>query len=401
MVNEDGGRTDAERGGHLDLARTREVFDSSTDFTIGLEEEFAIVDPRDARAAAPLRRPLLGMPDRRSPRRVRGWRADRVRDRDPLRARPRPSPRRWSASESAGPGCSGSPMDLGLALAATGTHPWASYLDQQIIDTPHYARLREELRLGGTAKQHLEPSRPRRRARGRSGDRRVRPPARPAPDPARGVGQLALPGRPATPASTRCAPRSSPGPSRAAGCTSRSGPGTPTRTSWSSWSVRARSSRRLSCGGAFAPTTPSAPSSCASATRRPGARSRSGSPPLIVACIAQSALDYDEGRLRASRCASARSRRTSGGRSAHGMDGKLIDFDRGEEVPAPAAVERIVEWTAAGPERRSAWSSRSPRRTAPSAPRRRSPRAPRSSEIYRGAVEETRRTYAPRASVNR
>ena len=34
---------------------------------------------------------------------------------------------------------------MGLALGATGTHPWASYLDQRIIDTPHYNRLREEL----------------------------------------------------------------------------------------------------------------------------------------------------------------------------------------------------------------------------------------------------------------
>ncbi len=34
---------------------------------------------------------------------------------------------------------------MGLALGATGTHPWASYLDQRIIDTPHYNRLRHEL----------------------------------------------------------------------------------------------------------------------------------------------------------------------------------------------------------------------------------------------------------------
>ena len=34
---------------------------------------------------------------------------------------------------------------MGLGLAATGTHPWADYLDQRIIDTPHYNRLREEL----------------------------------------------------------------------------------------------------------------------------------------------------------------------------------------------------------------------------------------------------------------
>ena len=34
---------------------------------------------------------------------------------------------------------------MGLALGAMGTHPWASYLDQRIIDTPHYSRLRHEL----------------------------------------------------------------------------------------------------------------------------------------------------------------------------------------------------------------------------------------------------------------
>ena len=28
-----------------DLGRTREIFEASTDFTIGLEEEFALVDP--------------------------------------------------------------------------------------------------------------------------------------------------------------------------------------------------------------------------------------------------------------------------------------------------------------------------------------------------------------------
>ncbi len=34
---------------------------------------------------------------------------------------------------------------LGLTLGAMGTHPWADYLDQRIIDTPHYNRLRQEL----------------------------------------------------------------------------------------------------------------------------------------------------------------------------------------------------------------------------------------------------------------
>ena len=36
---------------------------------------------------------------------------------------------------------------LGVSLAATGTHPWARWQDQRIIDTPHYRRNDELLRL--------------------------------------------------------------------------------------------------------------------------------------------------------------------------------------------------------------------------------------------------------------
>ena len=35
---------------------------------------------------------------------------------------------------------------MGLALAAMGTHPWANYLDQHIIQTEHYRRLEGDLR---------------------------------------------------------------------------------------------------------------------------------------------------------------------------------------------------------------------------------------------------------------
>ena len=36
--------------------------------------------------------------------------------------------------------------EMGLALAAMGTHPWANYLDQHIIQTDHYRRLEGDLR---------------------------------------------------------------------------------------------------------------------------------------------------------------------------------------------------------------------------------------------------------------
>ena len=35
---------------------------------------------------------------------------------------------------------------LGIALGATGTHPWSRWQDQRIIDTPHYRRNDELLR---------------------------------------------------------------------------------------------------------------------------------------------------------------------------------------------------------------------------------------------------------------
>ena len=76
----------------------------------------------------------------------------------------------------------------------------------------------------------------------------------------------------------RCAPRSSPAPSRAAASTSRSATG---RTYADFIDLltahRRRSSSRPSSGGACARTTPSAPSRCGSATRRRAATSRSAS----------------------------------------------------------------------------------------------------------------------------
>jgi carboxylate-amine ligase len=36
--------------------------------------------------------------------------------------------------------------EMGVALAAMGTHPWANYLDQRIINTEHYQRLARDLR---------------------------------------------------------------------------------------------------------------------------------------------------------------------------------------------------------------------------------------------------------------
>ncbi len=129
----------------LDLERVRQTFEDSTDFTIGLEEEFAIVDPatldlehrfeqlhgaaqKDDVLADSVRGELIDTEIE-----IRSGRGETFADAERMQRECRR--RLFALAES---------MDLGLA--ATGTHPWASYLDQRIIGTDHYQRLREELR---------------------------------------------------------------------------------------------------------------------------------------------------------------------------------------------------------------------------------------------------------------
>jgi carboxylate-amine ligase len=128
----------------LDLDRVHETFEFSQDFTIGLEEEFAIVDPvtlelqhrfddlygasqEDEILADSAAGELIA-----SEIEIRSGRAESFAEAIELQAE-----RRRRLFGLAG--------EMGLALAATGTHPWANYLDQQIIDTPHYQMLSDDL----------------------------------------------------------------------------------------------------------------------------------------------------------------------------------------------------------------------------------------------------------------
>jgi carboxylate-amine ligase len=128
----------------VDLDGARESFEASTDFTIGLEEEFAILDPgsldlvhrfedvyaacqRDEVLAESAAGELIA-----SEIEIRSGRGENFTDAVSRQGERR---RRLFALVA----------ELGLALGATGTHPWADYLDQRIIDTEHYNRLREEL----------------------------------------------------------------------------------------------------------------------------------------------------------------------------------------------------------------------------------------------------------------
>jgi glutamate---cysteine ligase / carboxylate-amine ligase len=374
----------------IDLGRTREIFESSVDFTIGLEEEFAIVDPATLELAhrfadlyeAGLRDDVLAdslageLIDTEIE--IRSGRGETFAQAEEFQRE-----RRGRLFALA--------AELGLALAATGTHPWASYLDQRIIDTPHYARLRDELRWvaqrNNSWSMHVHV--------GVCGaDRAVA-----VCDHMRGVlpellalsaNSPFLDGRDTglhsvrTQIFTRMFPRC--GIHEPFGnfrtysdfveLLARTGSISEATQLW--WSVRPHH--------AFGTVELRI---CDAQTR--GSESLSLAA-LACACIAQAALDYDDGRL--SRPLRQREIEENLWRAIrYGLDGRMIDFGRGQEVPTRAAVERLVDWTAPAREELGVDVSL-PDRNGSQRARAALAGGARIAEIYREAIEETRRTYA-------
>ena len=126
------------------IALAREQFEQATDFTTAVEEEFALLDPEtldlvnrfeEVQAAAPgtpLAEHLVGELIA-SEVEVRTGRCESFADVPGVMAE-----RRAQLQTLVEP--------LGVLLGATGTHPWADWKRQRIIDTPHYRRNDELLR---------------------------------------------------------------------------------------------------------------------------------------------------------------------------------------------------------------------------------------------------------------
>jgi carboxylate-amine ligase len=126
------------------IAQAREAFENGTDFTVAVEEEFALLDPEtlalvnrfeDIKAAAAgtaFDEHLVGELIA-SEVEVRTGRCSTFAE-----GAQRMGERRAQLFALAG--------SLGIALGATGTHPWSRWQDQRIIDTPHYRRNDEILR---------------------------------------------------------------------------------------------------------------------------------------------------------------------------------------------------------------------------------------------------------------
>jgi carboxylate-amine ligase len=126
------------------IAQARERFETATDFSVAVEEEFALLDPetldlvsrfeelKDAARGTPLEEHLVGELIA-SEVEIRTGRCETFADVPAAM-----SERRSQLQALAEP--------MGLLVGATGTHPWADWKDQRIIDTPHYRRNDEILR---------------------------------------------------------------------------------------------------------------------------------------------------------------------------------------------------------------------------------------------------------------
>jgi carboxylate-amine ligase len=126
------------------IRSAREAFDEGRDFTVAVEEEFALLDPEtlslvnrfeELQAAArgtEFEEGLVGELIA-SEAEMRTGRCETFAE-----AAARMGERREQLA--------GLADGLGILLGATGTHPWSPWQDQRIIDTPHYRRNDELLR---------------------------------------------------------------------------------------------------------------------------------------------------------------------------------------------------------------------------------------------------------------
>jgi glutamate---cysteine ligase / carboxylate-amine ligase len=379
----------------LDLDAVRETFEASTDFTVGLEEEFALVDPEtlelvhrfEEMIAACREDELLASSAAGelidTEIEIRSGRGDDFAHAVEMQREHRR--RLFALAER-----------LGVGLAAMGTHPWANYLDQRIIATPHYERLREELRWvaqrNNTWSMHVHV--------GVGGaDRAVA-----VCDHLREL----LPALLAASANSPFLDGRDTGlHSMRSQIFTRSFPRCGVHEPFGSWESYARFIDRLTATGTIVEATQLwwsvRPHHSFGTVELRICDAQTGGDEsfalgaLIAACIAQSAIDHDEGRL--PEPLPGREIEENLWRAIrHGLDGEQIDW-RGDcsLVPTRAVVERLIEWTEPAQRALRAEPGLS---EANGAQRAREAVAAGAAveDVYRDAVAETRRTYVSAAA---
>jgi carboxylate-amine ligase len=328
----------------LDMGRTREVFEASEDFTVGLEEEFQILDPEtrglaqrfgelsavaaeDELLAEAVAGELI-----ESEIEIRSGRGEDFPDAVARQARARERLFRLAAERDA-------------LLAATGTHPWSPWWEQRIIDTDHYRRVEEGLKYvawrNNTFSLHVHVG-------VRGADRavavcdRLRPVlpellAVSANSPfldGRNSGLHTVRTQIFTKSFPRCGVPDSFGASfdryaEYVDLLVRTNSIEEHTQLW--WSVRPHHAY-----GTVEVRICDAQSRAGDSTALAG---------LITACVAQSALDYDEG-VRLEDPPNRLVEENMWRAIRYGLDGRMIDLERAEEFPSSAIADRLLAWTA-------------------------------------------------------
>ncbi len=375
----------------LDLVEARERFEGSKDFTVAIEEEFALLDPEtldlahrfDELIAACAEDELLAESARGelidTEIEIRSGRAETFAE----AVVQQQEVRRRLFALAAG---------RGVALASMGTHPWANYLDQEIIDTPHYQRLRADLGYVAQRNQtwslHVHVGI-------RGADRAIA-----VCDQLRGV----LPTLLAVSANSPFLDgRDSGLQSMRTQIFTRTFPRCGIHDPFGDWAEYADFVGLLEATNSIVESTQlwwsvrphhrfgtveiricDAQGTGEESFRLAG---------LMMACVAQAALDYDEGPLGPP--LRAREVEENLWRAIrYGMDGRLIDFASRREIEAAEAVELLLEWTAPAREGLGIDADVSGPNGAQRA-RQALAEGLSVEEIYRSAVADAKRTYAP------
>ncbi|HWJ51650.1 MAG TPA: YbdK family carboxylate-amine ligase [Solirubrobacteraceae bacterium] len=379
----------------LDLNQAEATFAEAADFTVGVEEEFALLDPetldltprfealRDAAQSDPLLHAhITGELISSEIEIISGVGVDLH---DAL-GRQRERRRRLFAFAAS----------QGVALGATGTHPWADYREQPIIDTEHYRRVEDGLKYvawrNNTFSLHVHLG-------VRDLDRAVRVCDRLRPvlplllaisanSPfldGRSTGLHSARTQSFTKSFPRCGVPDAFGGWRAyreyIEFLQRTNSIVEFTQVW--WSVRPHFS--------FGTVEVRICDAQASAQEADALAS------LIVACIAQATRDVDEGVPFAD-SAPHLIEENMWRAIRFGMDGKLIDLERAEEYEARAAIDRLGAWTA--PVRAELGIDLVfPERNGAQRQRQMIDAGATREEVYAASVAETRQTYSEEVAV--
>jgi carboxylate-amine ligase len=374
----------------LEMPRVREVFEASTDFTIGIEEEFAILDPdtlslaqrfeefRDAAASDPVLSESIAGELIKSEIEIRSGRGESFADATELQREARARLFRLAA-------------ERGALLAATGTHPWSPWWEQQIIDTEHYRRVAEGLQYvawrNNTFSCHVHMG-------VRGADRAVR------------VCDRLRPVLPELLALSANSPfldgRNSGLHTVRSQIFTKSFPRCGIPDPFGGWSayadyvdflVRTRSIvEQTQIWWSIRPHHSFGTVELRICDAQTSAAESTALEAMMAACIAQAAVDVDEGvpfEDPAPRLVEENFWRAI----RFGLDGTLIDLERAEEFPAAAVVDRLLAWTA--PARGQLGIEPAlPDENGAQRQRRALDQGASIEEVFAAEVAETQRTYA-------